>query len=129
MRGQTHANRILGPGRKILAGLLIAAVSGSAAWLAPLQSVGAGENSKPSQFRARPTMEHGVPSGSLRARLEAMPETDVKAFYARCSDASSERRLDGGEAMACSIGYEVLLQKHFNGDFEGLLSWSRRQPR
>jgi hypothetical protein len=120
---------MLGPGRKILAGLLIAAVSGSAAWLAPLQSAGAGEYPKPSQFRARPTMENGAPPASLRARLEALPETDVKAFYTRCSDASIGGRLDGGEAMACSIGYDVLLQKHFNGDFEGLLSWSRRQPR
>jgi hypothetical protein len=27
--------------------------------------------------------------------------------------------------MACSVGYDVLLKKHFGGDFEQLLAWSR----
>ena len=64
-------------------------------------------------------------SGAMRTRLEAMSEKEVKDFYTRCSEESIAQRLDGGEAMACSIGYEVLLQKHFGGDFGRLLVWSR----
>jgi hypothetical protein len=61
----------------------------------------------------------------LRARLEQLSERDMKLFYSRCSREGLVRRLEGGEAMACSIGYDVLLKKHFAGDFERLLSWSR----
>lgn len=62
----------------------------------------------------------------LRARFEQLSEHDMKAFYARCSEEGMARRLDGGEAMACSVGYDVLLKKHFAGDFQRLLQWSRR---
>jgi hypothetical protein len=60
-----------------------------------------------------------------RARLEQLSELEMKTFYARCSQEGVARRLDGGEAMACSIGYDVLLRKYFDGDFERLLAWSR----
>jgi hypothetical protein len=61
----------------------------------------------------------------LRARLERLSEQEMKSFYVRCSQAGIARHLDGGEAMACSVGYDVLLQKHFAGDFHRLLDWSR----
>jgi hypothetical protein len=64
---------------------------------------------------------------SVRARLERLSEREMKLFYSRCSQEGLSRRLDGGEAMACSIGYDVLLKKHFAGDFERLLHWSRSQ--
>lgn len=67
----------------------------------------------------------GVLEDPLRARLEQLSEQEMKAFYTRCSQAGIERHLDGGEAMACSVGYDVLLNKHFDGDFERLLTWSR----
>jgi hypothetical protein len=62
---------------------------------------------------------------STRARLEQLSEREMKTFYARCSQHGMVGRLDGGEAMACSIGYDILLEKHFAGDFERLLRWSR----
>jgi hypothetical protein len=61
----------------------------------------------------------------MRTRLERLSEREMKAFYVRCSQDGMAGRLDGGEAMACSIGYDVLLKKHFAGDFERLLKWSR----
>ncbi|MGH8637485.1 MAG: hypothetical protein ACREUX_14865 [Burkholderiales bacterium] len=61
----------------------------------------------------------------VRARFEQLSEREMKLFYTRCSREGISRRLDGGEAMACSIGYDVLLRKHFAGDFERLLAWSR----
>ena len=63
---------------------------------------------------------------TMRARLEQLSEREMKTFYTRCSQEGVARRLDGGEAMACSIGYDVLLKKHFAGDFERFLVWSRR---
>jgi hypothetical protein len=60
-----------------------------------------------------------------RARLEQLSEREMKRFYTRCPQDGKAHRLDGGEAMACSIGYDVLLKKHFAGDFERLLRWSR----
>ena len=62
---------------------------------------------------------------AMRARLEQLSEHELKLFYARCSQEGIDRRLDGGEAIACSIAYEVLLKTHFAGDFHNLLSWSR----
>ena len=63
---------------------------------------------------------------SLRERLERLSEHEVKRFYARCSQDGIDGRLDGAEAMACSVSYDVLLRKHFAGDFERLLLWSRQ---
>ena len=65
------------------------------------------------------------PLDAMRTYLEQMSEQDMKRFYTRCSREGIERRLDGGEAMACSIGYDVLLKKHFAGDFDRFLAWSR----
>lgn len=62
-----------------------------------------------------------------RDTIERFSESEIKAFYARCSDEAAERKLDGGEAMLCSVGYEVLLRKHFSGNFDLLLAWSRSQ--
>lgn len=71
----------------------------------------------------------GAPAGdAMRIRLETMDERDLKRFYVRCSQQGIERRLDGGEAMTCSVGYDVLLKKHFGGDFQRLLAWSRSAP-
>ena len=61
----------------------------------------------------------------IRDALEELSEHELKAFYSRCSQESVERRLDGGEAMTCSISYDVLLNRHFSGDFKNLVAWSR----
>ena len=61
--------------------------------------------------------------------MERLSELEIKALYSRCSQEATERRLDGGEAMNCAIAYDVLLKKHFSGDFHALLAWSRAQER
>ena len=63
----------------------------------------------------------------VRTTIERLSEHEIKAFYVRCSQEVVERRLDGGEAMICSISYDVLLNKHFAGNFDLLLAWSRAQ--
>lgn len=69
------------------------------------------------------------PVDGLRGRLEALTAPQVKLVYLNCSSQALERRLDGGEAAMCSIAYDVLLRRHFGGDFSALLAWSRQQGR
>jgi hypothetical protein len=64
---------------------------------------------------------------ALRVRLEQLSETEVKQFYLGCSGAAMSGRLGGGETAACSVVYDVLLKRHFDGDFGALLAWSRGQ--
>jgi hypothetical protein len=72
-------------------------------------------------------VEVAASADSLRAHLQRLSERDVKQFYLGCSAAAMRGRLGGGETAACSVGYEVLLQRHFGGDFHALLAWSRKQ--
>jgi hypothetical protein len=62
------------------------------------------------------------------AALRRLPEAELKAYYLQCSRAAMQRVLDSQEIALCSIGYEILLQKVFGGDFSALLAWSRTQP-
>src|SRR5262245_26744822 len=71
----------------------------------------------------------GISRDPARAAIERLSEHEIKAFYARCSQEAADRKLDGGEAMSCSIGYDVLLNKHFSGNFNLLLAWSRAQQK
>lgn len=67
-----------------------------------------------------------VSDDSIRRTFERLTEGEIKEFYIRCSSAALARPLDGSEAAACSIGYDVLLKRHFDGDFHALWAWSRR---
>lgn len=59
--------------------------------------------------------------------LRRLPATELKAYYLQCSRAAMQRVLDSHEIALCSIGYEMLLQEVFGGDFSALLAWSRTQ--
>lgn len=61
----------------------------------------------------------------LAGRLERASDADLKSFYLHCSQAG-RRSLGMGGVAVCSIGYELLLQRTFGGDFYALLAWSRR---
>lgn len=74
-----------------------------------------------------PQLSTDVVRDPIRARIEQLSEHDVKRFYLRCNEESLQRRLDSGEASICSIGYDILLTKHFKGNFHALLAWSRDQ--
>ena len=75
-----------------------------------------------------PTSEVAQAHGSVRAGIEALSMQEAKQFYLDCSRAAMRGRLGSGETAVCSIGYEVLLERHFGGDFYALLAWSRSQP-
>ena len=42
-----------------------------------------------------------------------------------CDTAASRQLLDSGSAFSCSIGYEALLKRGFQGDFQAMLAWWR----
>ena len=71
----------------------------------------------------------GLGRDPIRSAMERLSEQEIKAFYTRCSQEAAARRLDGGEAMVCSVSYDVLLKKHFSGNFDLLWTWSRAQQK
>jgi len=62
------------------------------------------------------------------AAIHELSEPDLKAFYARCSSLAVQQALGGPEIALCSVGYELLLNRSFQGDFYAFLAWSRSQP-
>jgi hypothetical protein len=63
----------------------------------------------------------------IRGRIESLSMHEVKQFYLGCSNSALRGRLDSAGTALCSIGYDVLLRRHFGGDFHALLAWSRNQ--
>jgi len=61
------------------------------------------------------------------AALHELPEEALKAHYLNCSRAALKGSLGSHEIMLCSLGYEILLKRAFNGDFLALLAWSKVQ--
>lgn len=57
----------------------------------------------------------------------------MERSYSRCkpqpahAGTAGRQILDLGSAAICSIGYEALLKRGFNGDFQALIGWWRRQ--
>jgi len=78
-----------------------------------------------SQVREPAALDHESP---LVADLHRLPEQDLKAFYLQCNRAAMQTSLGSGGIALCSIGYEILLQRTFGGDFSAFLAWSRNQP-
>ena len=61
------------------------------------------------------------------AHIQQLADTDLKEFYLRCNRAALRGGLGSGEAALCSVGYETLLKRTFEGDFRALLDWRRAQ--
>jgi len=61
---------------------------------------------------------------SLRAQLEALTESELKEVYRACTRSAVAGTLGKIEIAGCSIAYDVLLNDHYKGDFDALLSWS-----
>jgi len=56
-----------------------------------------------------------------------MPIEKLKVIYLGCERTASAGRLDGGDAMYCSMVYEELKKKGFGGEFRHIRSWLDRQ--
>jgi hypothetical protein len=59
------------------------------------------------------------------APFDRLPVAELKAHYLQCERAASRVVLDAGTAANCSLVYEALLQRAFDGDFAALLAWWR----
>jgi hypothetical protein len=62
-----------------------------------------------------------------RRHFERLTESEIKRYYRVCADDAVQRRVGGSDTKACSVAYDVLLTRHFGGDFIALLAWSRAQ--
>ncbi len=62
----------------------------------------------------------------VRVYFEQRSELEIKRIYRSCARESLARSLGTCEVEVCSTAYDVLLNKHFNGDFAALLRWSRQ---
>jgi hypothetical protein len=70
---------------------------------------------------------HWVPM-SVRAepaRLTTLAVDELKRAYLWCDRAAANGRLRAAEIAQCSVFYEDLKRRAFDGDFERLLAWSR----
>lgn len=61
------------------------------------------------------------------AHYEALPPQCLRAMFRVCNRAAESGLLDLGQAAHCSIGYEALLRRGFDGDFHALMGWWQRQ--
>ena len=73
-----------------------------------------------------PDAEEHTRQDRTKARLEQLSDSDLKSFYLDCSR-TGRRSLGMGGVAVCSVGYELLLQRTFEGDFYALLAWSKQQ--
>jgi hypothetical protein len=62
------------------------------------------------------------------AQLVASSVPRLKALYLECVRSTSEHRMDVDEAVYCQAVADTLMNRHFNGSLEELLSWWRAQP-
>ena len=61
----------------------------------------------------------------LIARIQMLPDDQLKDAYSSCSQDAIQRTPSYGEIALCSIVYETLFKQVFGGDFDALLAWSR----
>ena len=62
-------------------------------------------------------------------QFESLGSPCLKQLLVECSAAASRELLDTGTAFACSLGYEALLRRGFNGNFQAMLAWWRSPER
>lgn len=58
--------------------------------------------------------------------IGSMPIEQLKGVYLGCEQAARASRLNGGDVMYCSLVYEELKEKAFEGEFRRIKSWLDR---
>lgn len=98
--------------------LMVAGVSPASAQMQPPQNAGSsslGGAAQGSSLAAR---------DPLRERLQDLNERQLKAVYFECGRIAADRRLEPAEVEFCSIAYDILLRRHFAGDYGALQAWA-----
>lgn len=67
-------------------------------------------------------------SQSASDELHSVPVEYLKRIYLSCAGAAVDGQLDNAGIMQCSVAYEVLKERAFDGDFLKLLAWSQAHP-
>ncbi|NGO54954.1 hypothetical protein [Allomesorhizobium camelthorni] len=67
---------------------------------------------------------HAQPSGPADPEV---PIHALKQVYLACEAMAAKGDLDTGEIMRCSVVYEELKRRAFNGDFKRLKVWANAQ--
>ena len=75
-------------------------------------------------FVATPAIGDDRPSA-----IGAQSVDRLKALYLGCEQAASSGSLTGGGVMSCSMVYETLKEKAFEGEFRQIRSWLDRHSR
>lgn len=63
-----------------------------------------------------------------RIETKHVPSDELKMLYLSCDRAATGGELNTTGIMYCSVVYEELKWRVFDGSFEKLLAWSRSQP-
>ena len=64
-----------------------------------------------------------------RSHLATLTVDKLKLMYLECDRRARQTMLGSAEAAHCSMAYEELKQRGFDGDFGRLLAWWRAQQR
>jgi hypothetical protein len=59
--------------------------------------------------------------------LKSLSVDALKAVYLACDRAAMHGTLGAAEIAQCSVAYEALKRRAFDGDFQKLLAWSSAQ--
>ena len=65
--------------------------------------------------------------GSVSAQESQLTVAELKTIYLDCDRNAMRGLLGAAEIAACSIAYEELKKRAFDGDFDKFLVWSRAQ--
>jgi hypothetical protein len=60
--------------------------------------------------------------------LRSLTVGELKRIYLACNRDLMQGQRHTTTIMRCSVAYEELKRRAFDGDFEKLLAWSRAQP-
>lgn len=60
------------------------------------------------------------------SRISSMSIEGLKGIYLECEKAAAASKLNNGDVMYCSLVYEELKEKAFEGDFGRIRSWLDR---
>jgi len=69
----------------------------------------------------------GTAGQAQRSDLKDTPTEALKRLYLSCHREATRARMDREVIMQCSVVYEELKRRAFQGDFEKLNHWARSQ--
>ena len=64
---------------------------------------------------------------ATQVALRQLSVAELKAVYLGCERSAMRTLLGPGDAASCSIAFEELKRRAFDGDFENFLKWWRSQ--